>query len=400
LEGFTYAPAGYVVEQWNADTKTWSVVETSDSATTWTAPAQPFANRRLTWKWRTIKGIRSVVDYGLDDYVQDGLVAWLDGICNAGANLPHDSAATTWVDLSVRKSGVQLTTNDNSHWTDDGYYFCLGSGGERSYAYLRQTLSLGETGTIEFSSDVDLKKKNPTGVSNYVGRFVSYVTGNSSGAYSDSCVRNQGDTQLEWNADNWSGTTWQNRVKTTPTWDGKHAAFVMSEDAYTSFKAGVRDQSKTRASVSVMSNVYWMVGNKYGDSTAANQLTGTMKALRLYNRPLSDAEIAQNYEVDVARFDGQLTVTNVVVVASGGVQAETGAYKVEGEWTFTATTATNVRGETLPVTRYVIQTLENGEWTNKQTCPGNTYTYVEGTSPATVCLTWKCRPDGFVLVLR
>jgi hypothetical protein len=125
-----------------------------------------------------------------------------------------------------------------------------------------------------------------------------------------------------------------------------------------------------------------------------------MKALRLYNRPLSDAEIAQNYEVDVARFDGQLTVTNVVVVASGGVQAETGAYKVEGEWTFTATTATNVRGETLPVTRYVIQTLENGEWTNKQTCPGNTYTYVEGTSPATVCLTWKCRPDGFVLVLR
>ena len=134
--------------------------------------------------------------------MQDGLVAWLDGICNAGADQPHNSAATTWVDLSVRKSGVQLTTNDTSHWTDDGYYFCLGSDDKRSYAYLKQTLSLGETGTIEFSSDVDLTKKNPTGVNNYIARFVSYVTGESSGAFSDTCVRNQGNTQLEWNADN------------------------------------------------------------------------------------------------------------------------------------------------------------------------------------------------------
>jgi hypothetical protein len=43
------------------------------------------------------------------------------------------------------------------------------------------------------------------------------------------------------------------------------------------------------------------------------QAVGTMKAVRFYNRALSDAEVAQNYKVDAARFDGVLVDANVVV---------------------------------------------------------------------------------------
>ena len=403
--GISYAPAGYIVEVYDVSTGTWSVSETSDSATTWTAPVQPFANRRLTWRWRAVHGLRSAADYGLDDYVQDGLVAWLDGICNAGAGLPHNSAATTWVDLSVRKSGVQLTTNDTSHWTDDGYYFCLGSSEsnyKRSYAYLKQTLSLGETGTIEFSSDVDLTKRNPTGADNYVGRFVSYVTGEKSGDFSDSCIRNQGDNQQEWNADNSSGTTWQNRVKTTPDWDGKHAAFVMATDSYTSFKAGVRDQSKERLSVVEMPKLYWMIGNKYNESWAANQITGTMKALRLYSRPLSDAEIAHNYKVDAARFDGVLVDANVVVAGKyadyEGVAL--GEYEVAGSYTFTAGAATDKNGKVRPVLGYTIEAWDGSAWGAAVQHTGASYTYTVGTDPAKVRLTWRWQPDGTAVILR
>ena len=398
VNGISYAAAGYTVETYDAATGTWNVSETSDSATTWTTPARPFANRRLTWKWEPVSGIRRAADYDLDDYVQGGLVAWLDGIKNAGADLPHDGAATTWVDLSVRKSGVQLTTNDLSHWTNDGYYFCLGSTNtnyKRSYAYLRQMLSLGKVGTIEFASDVDLRERNPMGVDNYVGRFVSYVTGETSGAFSDSSIRNQGDTQLEWNADNWSGTTWQNRVKTTPTWDGKHAAFVMSMDSYTSFKAGVRDQSKERLSVVEMPKLYWMLGNKFNESQIANQLTGTMKALRLYDRPLADAEIAQNYKVDVARFDGELVTTNVLVAASdynGALDAD--AYEVYGSHTFAG--AVGPEGEP---NRVRVWTLQNGSWGQPETIDGTSYTYVPGVSPATVKIEFG-RTNPFVMVFR
>lgn len=397
VNGIAYAAAGYTIETYDAATGTWSVSETSDSATTWPAPAKPFANRRLTWKWVPVSGIRRAADYDLEDYVQDGLVAWLDGIHNAGIDLPHDSAATTWADLSVRKSGVQLTTNDLSHWTDDGYYFCLGSGNERSYAYLKQTLSLGEVGTIEFASEVDLTKKNPTGADNYAGRFVSYVTGEGSGAFSDSCIRNQGDTQVEWNADNWSGTTWQNRVKTTPTWDGRHAAFVMAADSYTSFKAGVRDQSKTRAAVVEMPKLYWMIGNKYNESWIANQLTGTMKALRLYDRPLSDSEIAQNYKVDVARFDGALAVTNVLVAASdynGSLAAD--AYEVYGTHTFVG--ANSAIDGSAP-NRVKVWTLQNGAWTGPEVVNGGSYTYTAGTSPATVKIEFG-KTNPFVIMVR
>ncbi len=401
--GRTYEPCGYVIEAWDAATETYRVVDASDSATTWTAPAAaPFATCRLRWKWRMVGGIRSAADYDVGDYVQGGLVAWLDGIRNVGIDHPHDSEATTWKDLSCRASEVTLRTNDRTYWTDDGYYFCLGSGNECSYAYLRQTLSLGETGTIEFASDVDLTKKNPTGVNNYVGRFVSYVTGTASGAFSDSCIRNQGDTQLEWNADNWSGTVWQDRVKTTPTWYGRHAAFVMAEDSYTSFKAGARDQSKTRLSVVEMPKLYWMIGNKYNESWIANQLTGTMKALRLYNRPLSDAEIAQNYKVDVARFDGVLSVTNVVVAGKytdyEGLAA--GEYEVLGAGTFTAGAATDGKGKVRPVVGYTIEAWENGAWSAPVSYSGSSYTYTEGTSPAKVRLTWKWQPDGMLISIR
>ena len=65
------------------------------------------------------------------------------------------------------------------------------------------------------------------------------------------------------------------------------------------------------------------------------------------SRPLSDAEVAQNYKVDVARFDGLLTATNVVVAGKyanyEGVAL--GEYEVAGSYTFTAGAATDKDGK-------------------------------------------------------
>ena len=94
------------------------------------------------------------------------------------------------------------------------------------------------------------------------------------------------------------------------------------------------------------------------------------------------------------------TNTNVFVEACGGTQAETGAYKVEGKWTFTATTTVNKHGETVPVERYSVETLVNGAWANRRTYKGNSYTYTEGTSLAAVRLKWLGRPDGLHIIVR
>jgi hypothetical protein len=127
-----------------------------------------------------------------------------------------------------------------------------------------------------------------------------------------------------------------------------------------------------------------------------------MKALRVYNRPLSDAEIAQNYKVDVARFDGVLSVTNVVVAGKYTVYEglAAGEYEVLGAGTFTAGAATDGKGKVRPVVGYTIEAWENGAWSAPVSYSGSSYTYTIGTDPAKVRLTWKWQPDGMILILR
>jgi len=141
-----------------------------------------------------------------------------------------------------------------------------------------------------------------------------------------------------------------------------------------------------------------VLGGWGGDNTQF--IIGTIKNFRYYDRVLTEEELVRNRNVDSARYFGALGVTNVFVEASGGTQAETGAYKVEGAWTFTATTVTKKGGAVVPVTRYSVETLANGAWTDKTWHDGTSYTYTEGTDPATVRLTWRGAQEGTMLHFR
>ena len=129
-------------------------------------------------------------------------------------------------------------------------------------------------------------------------------------------------------------------------------------------------------------------------------LRGTIKSIRYYDRVLTEEELVRNRNVDAVRYFGALGVTNVYVVAGGGTQAETGAYKVEGAWTFTAAKTVNKKGAVVDVVRYSTEELVNGEWKNKRTFKGNSYTYTEGIDPATVRLEWLGQPLGTMIMLQ
>ena len=388
-----YAPAGYVVETYDSTLSSWVVSERvardGGNAVEWTSPTAPYATYRLTWLWEPVSGIRRAADYDVGDYVQGGLVAWLDGIRNTGTDKPHDSAATTWVDLSSRASDVTLSANSATHWTDDGYHFCTNGAGARSYAYLRDKLSLGTVGTIEMACDVK--------AADQIGDWPAYVSFNSDGStdYDMSIHQYRKENYCRWKPDNWSGGG--NRANITPPWDGRHAAFVMDTAQFRSYKRGSVDQTQARATVKAMPAVFWMVGSKFNSSDKDHQLTGTMKAVRAYNRVLSDDEIAHNYKVDVARFDGALAATNVVVAASdynGDLAAD--AYEVYGSHVFEG--ASSAMDGSMP-NRVKVWTLENGAWVLSETIDGPAYTYTAGTSPATVKIEFG-KANPFVLVVR
>ena len=158
-----------------------------------------------------------------------------------------------------------------------------------------------------------------------------------------------------------------------------------------------------------------MNANKYanltlggGGSGASQFWTGTINYFRYYDRILSDAELAQNREVDQARFFGELSETNVLVrtkYANVGEYDEVlseavGAYKVEGSWTFSATKVVDHNGVLRDVVGYYTEDLVNGKWANKTWHLGTTYSYEEGTAPVTVRLTWRSSLPGTTFIFR
>ena len=92
VKGRTYTLDGYTIEVWNGNA--WGGATTHNGKTSYTAKNSELI--RLTWRWTPGNGL---VAYDVEDYVQDGLILNYDGIRNAGADAPHDSAATTWVNL-------------------------------------------------------------------------------------------------------------------------------------------------------------------------------------------------------------------------------------------------------------------------------------------------------------
>ena len=145
-----------------------------------------------------------------------------------------------------------------------------------------------------------------------------------------------------------------------------------------------------------------VVALRIGGGASTQDFTGTLKTFRYYDRVLTTEEMVRNRNVDSARYFGVLGVTNVFVVAGGegAVQTESGAYKVDGEWTFSATKTVDRNGNVVDVVRYSVETLVNGAWANRQVHNGNTYTYTEGTSPATVRLNWLPEPLGMVIIVQ
>ena len=149
--GRDYVPDGYFLEEWDATAGGWKVAEVVVNASTWTCPAEtPYVTRRLTWRWKVARGLRTVEDYMPGDYVQEGLVLHYDGIRNAGVEAPHDPNATIWKDLSPSGIDAVYIPNGNNAggWQDDGYLFA--SNGE--FQTVSQ-IGFGTNFTVQIAAD-------------------------------------------------------------------------------------------------------------------------------------------------------------------------------------------------------------------------------------------------------
>ncbi len=149
----------------------------------------------------------------------------------------------------------------------------------------------------------------------------------------------------------------------------------------------------------------WSVGSKdeaapatrwgVGSSTVgggSHPLYGTIKSVRLYDRMLSEDELAWNRSVDSARFFGALATTNVVVVKNeySGLADDT-AYQVFGPTTFEAA----VSGANFVRVKMLRQ---DGTWGDTRSVEGAFYAYDPATD-GTVMIEFR-KTNPFVIIVR
>ena len=402
--GIDYALAGYTLETWDDAAGAWGEAVAYESASyAYTAGESP-AKVRLTWRWKATHGLRTAADYDVQDYVVEGLQLHFDAIRNMGATTPHDTFNRRWVnvapggghDLMWQSGGKSAIT-----WADKAFDFngctCFWLTGPYALpaAYTMQTL-------------VDAKT---TDQANSIGYLVfGRAMGDDNGYWSKCSI---GIRKSAYDGVNNSYYLVEDTAlggrPYIETVDCDYATAILNK-TYALMFTGTDPEAVTgkgryvakggkQAATYTFPNGFMFGGVSSGNSS--QDLNGQFKSFRYYDRVLAKDELEWNRNVDSARYFGTLATTNVFVRPAhfGNGATETGAFKVEGSWTFTATDARDADGEIVKLLGYTLETLKDGEWTDKTLHAGSSYTYEEGASPAAVRLTWRWNV-GMVILVR
>ena len=222
------------------------------------------------------------------EYVTDGLFARWDGIDNTGTG--HDSSATVWKDLV---GNYDLDTIDGAIWDDNGLIFnadtSISSGYAKSsglWSYLSQetieiVLQPNQQSDTRIVANLDLADRKTR-------RIV---------LFSDNTIG------LQFEGAGVSANTWENPEPDFTTVNS--IVGVYSGDTTIS-KVFVNNEQVSQTSYTHsfgrnVGHMYVLLG-KAQPGDGGYKYVGKIMAVRVYNRMLSDAEIAQNYAVDVERF--------------------------------------------------------------------------------------------------
>ncbi len=387
----TLSLSGYTLETWDSSKLAWGdpVSHEGDSYTY--AAGTDRANVRLTWQWKVVRGIKTA--YDVDDYVRGGLIAMYDGVRNAGADADHDSSAPMWTDLSGngRHANFRSYLKDADHsipyegvWSDDGRVF---SGD--SFATMSHSVNVGRRYTLQGALDIDSSVQTtawPTMIGNPTDNGNIYTYDTRGGLY----LRTDETTSTRANLGGWQGRSFTgvvdyDRVNLTQT------------DTLNAWRVGTF--------AAEVGNKRWMIGGIADTMATPRYLIGTVHAIRMYNRVLSQEELKRNFAVDANRYRGEgLAVTNVVVSsARDGAQGveSNGVYEVEGEWTFTAMPFEDTDGHMVVPTGYSLETWTDGAWVAAQGGSTTNFTYTVTDESVPVRLTWKWQKiSGTLIFMR
>ena len=320
--------------------------------------------------------------YDVDDYVQDGLVVHFDGIRNAGANAAHNASATTWKNLVAGQPDMGFVNSPGAWANGNSYYF---NKVDSAYGQLESGVTLGQYATIQLAVDVIASEQSSA--------YPTYFYGPNDGAvfslYSQAL-----EFKITFRGGHYfNGSKDDSNRPYVHFWGGQYLTAILGDGMDYAFEGVLYSNGVTRAAnAKALPEFQYMFG---GFGTADRAVKGAYYNVRLYNKVLSEAEIALNRTVDDARYRNAASKgkgnddVNVIVASNvegvGGTEESGKWYIAEGTHTFTAP-ATKVFGARFyTLSGYTVETWNGSAWGAAVTNSGASYT---ASSSAKVRLTW------------
>ena len=321
-----------------------------------------------------------VVDVGLDGYVTDGLVANWDGVFNVAPDAYHDGAATVWTDLVSGREAAFKAVADMSggigHWATNGYHFA-----GASYAQIGTAWNLGSVFTVQIVCDYTVADQTAIHYPNYFA------------APNDFCIFTQwGGASMQWKT-NPAGESTRPSLN---SWKGKYITAVFGTTTMYLTETAAYAGAVTRAGRQATGNLLWTIGGS-ANGPKDRVSIGTIHAVRIYSKQLSEDEMAANRAVDERRFRNGLVGADVVVATdTPGVSGDVppGTYGVIGEHLFRAPSIVVKDGVTYALAGYRLETWDTAAkaWTGATTSFSSVYRHVpDGTVRR---LTWLWSSAG------
>ena len=239
-------------------------------------------------------------------YIQDGLLLQWDGIENVGRGQPHDSSATTWTDLSG--SGLNMMIPVDSEFNDNGLVTLRAHGSgvvdgripekDQKIRAAQQSAKYTTEITYDMTTDPGNEKSVKMLILGNIDDFI--------GSYYYS-----GGNDIGFGANHQNNGTWpQTHVRVAAADRTGLRTFTCRQDLTNATVrmycvATDKSYSTTRNDVSYNTSLStaWKFKFNRGYSEPSG-MDGIYYSVRIYDRPLSEDEIAVNNAVDRIRYCG------------------------------------------------------------------------------------------------
>lgn len=228
-----------------------------------------------------------------EEYVGKGMLLYLDGINNTRNG--HDNNTTVWEDLSGNNYDfIKLASAQNAIWSENSY---VGDGTDRTLYYNQAILADATECTIEVCYDVPK-------LTNYIWVFQSRDSDKGANGFQFlvNSNRRMATVFLTYNDYKTLGDfvdcTDINGRTMGIALNNQTIEFSNNTDFYsTDVDEGYMQSVAPRTNYTIGSTYPWGIGlNGF-------YFQGNIYAIRIYNRKLSEAEIAYNCEIDKLRFN-------------------------------------------------------------------------------------------------